>query len=77
MSRLMNDVNALEQAIVGPVITFITDMFKFAWIIYFCMKLDWQLTSIVLFVCPFISLCTYNFGKRIRKIFRTLRHKNR
>ena len=47
MSRLMNDVNSLEQAIAGPVITFITDMFKFAWIIYFCMKLDWQLTSIV------------------------------
>ncbi|MHC4320734.1 MAG: ABC transporter ATP-binding protein [Planctomycetota bacterium] len=75
MSRLMNDVNSLEQAIVGPVITFITDMFKFAWIIYFCMKLDWQLTSIVLFVCPFISLCTYNFGKRIRQIFRSLRQK--
>ncbi len=33
MSRLMNDVNSLEQAIAGPVITFITDMFKFAWII--------------------------------------------
>ncbi len=75
MSRLMNDVNSLEQAIVGPVITFITDMFKFVWIIYFCMRLDWQLTSIVLFVCPFISLCTYNFGKRIRKIFRSLREK--
>lgn len=75
MSRLMNDVNSLEQAIVGPVITFITDMFKFVWILYFCMKLDWQLTSIVLFVCPFISLCTYNFGKRIRNIFRSLREK--
>jgi len=75
MSRLMNDVNSLEQAIAGPVITFITDMFKFAWIIYFCMKLDWQLTSIVLFVCPFICLCTYNFGKRIRIIFRSLRQK--
>ncbi|MCP4265350.1 MAG: hypothetical protein GY777_07220 [Candidatus Brocadiaceae bacterium] len=75
MSRLMNDVNSLEQAIVGPVITFITDMFKFGWIIYFCMKLDWQLTSILLFVCPFISLCTYNFGKRIRVIFRSLRQK--
>ncbi len=75
MSRLMNDVNSLEQAIVGPIITFITDMFKFVWILYFCMKLDWQLTSIVLFVCPFISLCTYNFGKRIRKIFRSLREK--
>ena len=75
MSRLMNDVNSLEQAIAGPVITFITDMFKFAWIIYFCMKLDWQLTSIVLIVCPFISFCTYNFGRRIRKIFRSLRLK--
>ena len=75
MSRLMNDVNSLEQAIVGPVITFITDMFKFGWILYFCMKLDWQLTSVALFVCPFISLCTYNFGKRIRKVFRSLRDK--
>ncbi len=75
MSRLMNDVNSLEQAVVGPVITFITDMFKFGWILYFCLKLDWQLTVIALFVCPFISLCTYNFGKRIRKVFRSLRDK--
>jgi len=75
MSRLMNDVNSLEQAIVGPVISFITDMFKFGWILYFCLKLDWQLTSIALCVCPFISLCTYNFGKRIRKVFRSLRDK--
>ncbi len=73
MSRVMNDVNSLEQAIVGPVVTFITDMFKFGWIVYFCVKLDWQLTSIALCVCPFISLCTYNFGKRIRKVFRLLR----
>ncbi|MGR3294104.1 MAG: ABC transporter ATP-binding protein [Candidatus Scalindua sp.] len=75
MSRLMNDVNSLEQAIVGPIITFITDMFKFGWIIYFCIKLDWQLTSIALIVCPFISLCTYSFGKRIRRAFRSLRDK--
>lgn len=75
MSRLMNDVNSLEQAVVGPVITFITDMFKFGWILYFCLKLDWQLTGIALFVCPFISLCTYNFGKRIRRVFRSLRDK--
>src|SRR3990172_697843 len=75
MSRLMNDVNSLEQAIVGPIITFITDMFKFGWIIYFCIKLDWQLTCIALIVCPFISLCTYNFGKRIRRVFRSLRDK--
>ncbi|HHT9137126.1 MAG TPA: ABC transporter ATP-binding protein, partial [Candidatus Wunengus sp. YC60] len=75
MSRLMNDVNSLEQAIVGPIITFITDMFKFGWIIYFCLKLDWQLTCIALVVCPFISLCTYNFGKKIRRVFRSLRDK--
>ena len=75
MSRLMNDVNSLEQAIVGPIINFITDMFKFGWIIYFCVRLDWQLTSIALIVCPFISLCTYSFGKRIRRAFRSLRDK--
>ena len=75
MSRLMNDVNSLEQAIVGPIITFITDMFKFGWIIYFCVRLDWQLTSIALIVCPLISICTYSFGKKIRRAFRSLRDK--
>jgi len=75
MSRLMNDVNSLEQAIVGPIITFITDMFKFGWIIYFCIRLDWQLSIIALIICPFISLCTYSFGKRIRRAFRSLRDK--
>jgi ATP-binding cassette, subfamily B, bacterial MsbA len=75
MSRLMHDVNSIEQAIIGPIITFITDMFKFGWIIYFCIRLDWQLTCIALIVCPFISLCTYNFGKRIRRAFRSLRDK--
>ncbi|MEK6729396.1 MAG: ABC transporter ATP-binding protein [Planctomycetota bacterium] len=73
MSRLMNDVNSLEQAIVGPAITFLTDMLKFGWILYFCLQLDWQLTSIALFVCPFISLCTYHFGKKIRSVFRSVR----
>ncbi|MBT7213421.1 MAG: ABC transporter ATP-binding protein [Candidatus Scalindua sp.] len=75
MSRLMNDVNSIEQAIVGPIITFITDMFKFGWIIFFCIRLDWQLSVVALLICPFISLCTYNFGKRIRKAFRSLRDK--
>ncbi len=75
MSRLMNDVNSIEQAIVGPIITFITDMFKFGWIIFFCIRLDWQLSVIALLICPFISICTYNFGKRIRKAFRSLRDK--
>ena len=75
MSRLMNDVNSIEQAIVGPIITFITDMFKFGWIIYFCIRLDWQLSVIALIVCPFICLCTYSFGKRIRMAFRSLRDK--
>ena len=73
MSRLMNDVNSLEQAIVGTAVSFLTDMLKFGWILYFCMRLDWQLTGLALFVCPFICLCTYHFGKKIRSVFRNVR----
>ncbi|MEE9201252.1 MAG: ABC transporter ATP-binding protein [Candidatus Brocadiales bacterium] len=75
MSRVVNDVNSLEQVVVVPVTTFITDMLRLSWILFFCFQWDWQLTALALAVGPFMVCLTYTFGKMIRKTYRELREK--
>jgi len=75
MSRIINDVDSLQDAIVGPVIWFITDMIRLAWILYFCISWDWQLTVLSLLVSPFLLVATLTFGVFMRKKFRLLRQK--
>ncbi|NOZ20880.1 MAG: ABC transporter ATP-binding protein [Planctomycetes bacterium] len=75
MSRIVNDVNSLEQVILGPVIQFTTDIFRFAWILYFCLTWDWKLTVLGLVVAPALLGSTAVFGLFIRRAFRILREK--
>ena len=73
MSRVVNDVNSLQQVVVGPVVGLITDMFRLAWVFYFCITWDWKLTLMALCIGPLLISCTYVFGKFLRKNFRELR----
>ncbi len=75
MSRVVNDVNSLEQVVVIPLTTFITDICRLGWILFFCFQWDWQLTAIALGVGPFMVSLTYTFGKMIRRTYRELRDK--
>jgi len=75
MSRVINDVNSLEQVIVGPVIDFLTDMSRLVFLLYWCFIWDWQLTVFALLVTPFLMSTTYFFGKLLRKNFTLLRQK--
>lgn len=75
MSRVVNDVNSLEQVVVVPVTTFITDMLRLGWILFFCFQWDWQLTTLALAVGPFMVVITYSFGRMIRRTYRELRDK--
>ncbi|MBM4083834.1 MAG: ABC transporter ATP-binding protein, partial [Planctomycetes bacterium] len=75
MSRIVNDVNSLEQVIVGPVVSLLTDFCRLGWILYFCLRWDWKLTLIALTITPALSVCTFMFGRYIRQGFRDLRTK--
>ncbi|MDO8136847.1 MAG: ABC transporter ATP-binding protein [Candidatus Brocadiales bacterium] len=75
MSRVVNDINSLEQIVVVPLTTFITDMFRLGWILFFCFQWDWQLTLLGLGVGPLLVGLTYTFGKMIRQTYRELRDK--
>ncbi len=73
MSRVVNDVNSLEQVIVGPVVGLITDLFRLGWIIFFLSSWDFQLTLYALLVGPVLVTFTFTFGRVLRRNFRKLR----
>ena len=75
MSRIVNDVHSLQSVIVGPVIGFITDLLKLIWILYFCIRWDWELTLLSMIVGPFLIPATFTFGWIMRKIYRLIRLK--
>lgn len=75
MSRIVNDIDSLQDVIVGPVIWFITDMLRLFWILYLCIKWDWQLTVLSLLVTPILIVATVSFGIFMRKRFKLLREK--
>ena len=75
MSRVVNDVNSLQDVMVGPVIGFITDTLRLCWILYFCLSWDWQLTTLSLLVAPLLIIFTVVFGNYMRKTFRLVRQK--
>ena len=59
MSRVVNDVNSLEQVIVGPVVSLITDICRLIWVLYFCLTWDWQLTLMAMTAVPLLLGSTY------------------
>jgi len=75
MSRVVNDVNALQAVVVMPVVHFISDMAALAFILYFCFSWDWQVTLVALAAGPFITATTFLFGRMIRATIRELRDK--
>lgn len=75
MSRVVNDVNSLQQVIVGPVVGFLTDICRLVFLLYFCVIWDWQLTLLALVVTPVLVIVTRLFGSLMRANFRLLRER--
>jgi len=75
MSRIIGDVNSLEQVIVGPIVELLTNIASLAWVLYFCLVWDWQLTVFSLVAMPLLVVSTVYVGQYLRKNFRQLRIK--
>jgi subfamily B ATP-binding cassette protein MsbA len=75
MSRIVGDVNSLEQVIVGPVVELLTNIASLGWVLYFCLRWDWQLTAFSLVAMPLLVVSTVYVGRYLRKNFRQLRTK--
>jgi ABC-type multidrug transport system fused ATPase/permease subunit len=73
MSRVSNDVNALEQFITHGVILTAVDGLRLVGAAIILMALEWRLALIALLPVPFIVFGLRKFNRRVRPIYRTVR----
>ncbi len=73
MSRVANDVEALENFVTHGVILTTIDMLRLAGATAMLLALDWRLALVVLALLPFIAVALRRFNQRARPIYRQAR----
>ena len=73
MSRVTNDVNALEQFVTHGVILTTVDLMRLVGASAVLMVLDWRLALVVLLPVPLIVLGLRRFNRHVRPIYRRVR----
>jgi len=73
MSRVTNDVNALEQFVTHGVILTTVDLLRLLGASVVLMILDWRLALVVLIPVPFIGYGLRRFNRHVRPIYRRVR----
>jgi ABC-type multidrug transport system fused ATPase/permease subunit len=73
MSRVSNDVNALEQFITHGVVLTGVDALRLAGAAVILMVLDWRLALVALAPVPFVALGMRRFNRGVRPVYRLVR----
>jgi len=73
MSRVTNDVNALEQFVTHGAALTVVDLLRLAGAMAVLFVLDWRLASLVLIPIPILATALRYFNVRIRPIYRRVR----
>ena len=73
MSRITNDMSAIEQAMSFALIQVLSGVVLLVWIAYTMLSLNWVYGLISLAVLPFMALTTIWFSNQARKAFRRTR----
>jgi ABC-type multidrug transport system fused ATPase/permease subunit len=73
MSRVTNDVNALEQFVTHGVALTALDLLRLVGALTVLLALDWQLTLAVLVPLPIVAVGLRWFNQRVRPIYRHVR----
>jgi ABC-type multidrug transport system fused ATPase/permease subunit len=73
MSRVTNDVNALEQFVTHGVTLSLVDLLRLIGASVVLMALNWRLALVVLIPLPLIAFSLRRFNQRVRPIYRRVR----
>jgi subfamily B ATP-binding cassette protein MsbA len=73
MSRVANDVEALENFVTHGVILTTVDLLRLVGATAMLLALDWQLALVVLALLPVIAIALRHFNRRARPIYRQAR----
>ena len=75
LTRVTNDVEIIQQAIVGGMVYSIGEILSIILALVVMFSLNWKLTLIVLVAVPFVLLASYIFRKFVRLSYREVRRK--
>lgn len=67
ISRVINDVDQLQNALTATTVNFLTNCLVLIGVFGLIFYIHWQLSLFVLIVIPIIAFATNKFGQRIRK----------
>ena len=70
VSRLTNDLTFIQQAAQTSLVAFVKDALSIIAIISVMLYLDWQMTLIIIVLCPIAILPIRNIGRRLRAVSR-------
>ncbi|MBI4277522.1 MAG: ABC transporter ATP-binding protein, partial [Armatimonadetes bacterium] len=73
MTRLTNDVDALNELVTQGVVAIFGDFFMLAGIVVALLLLDWRLALVVFTVLPLLVGMAYGFQVRVRESYRAIR----
>ncbi|HET6231488.1 MAG TPA: ABC transporter ATP-binding protein [Longimicrobiaceae bacterium] len=73
MTRVTNDVEALNEMFSSGVVTGFGDLFTVLFIFAAMVRLDWQLALVTFAVLPFVAVATFVFRALIQKAYRDIR----
>ncbi|HET7462733.1 MAG TPA: ABC transporter ATP-binding protein [Longimicrobium sp.] len=73
MTRVTNDVEALNEAFSSGIVTVFGDVFTLVFIVATMLQLEWRLALVTFTVLPFVFAAAFVFRALIRKAFRDIR----
>lgn len=75
MSRMINDVGALQNAITAGVVDIVTESLTLVGAVGYMVYLDWKLSLLTLLTLPLAAYTIQSFGKKIRRASRKIQEK--
>jgi len=74
VTRVTNDVEALNSMFSSGIIEVFSDIFVIIWIFLFMFLMEWKLSLVTLTVMPFLFYGTFLFRKKVRQTYRDVRY---
>jgi len=75
MSRVTNDVNALNELVSSGILNVINDAFMLGGTVFIMMRMNWQLALVTFTTFPFLLLIATRFRGRMQKAYHEVRRK--
>jgi len=73
MSRVTNDVNALEQFVTHGITLTVVDFLRLVGTVGILLALEWRLALLVLIPVPILGVALRHFNRRVRPVYRQVR----